>query len=447
MGMTATWVFEPADGLIPPPGWESVAGLRPGWSGAVVAEPSEPPGRPALVTIVVDSGFCLLDAAGHWRWVINDEPFIAEADASTLAEYGLPPELTGDDEVDDAARAERRRRVIPLMVAWAEEVGLPAPDPIGLKEVLDRQYVPAETGFFALLDVLGVLPAPSAEAPEVLAPLPEPEQEAVDLWPLERSGPRFAFQVDTYADLFTRLDAVAGWLTRLRETFPGPATFSTISVKQRYRDLDGSDRSWQRVLRDVRKGQLRQVHVSVPATGWFEVELRSSLVDEPTGPLPNGYPAHFAVQINRPAAPETPEQLADLLQATATTFDAVSGFLTADTTGMLGTYAVNASPFESRSVALMAPPYRRLDEITRGMHWGNVWTSGHLAAVGGADALRSSGAFHRVEHIPGSDLWWLQLTDDPDDLDHDHVDRAAWATRAVMPRRRNGNIGLTQRTP
>lgn len=39
----------------------------------------------------------------------------------------------------------------------------------------------------------------------------------------------------------------------------------------------------------------------------------------------------------------------------------------------------------------------------------------------------------------------LQLTADPDELDHGHVDRAAWVTRAVMPRRLNGNIGLTER--
>ena len=242
--------------------------------------------------------------------VVNDEPFVAEADPATLAEYGLPPELTGDDEADDAARAERRRRVVPLMVAWAEGAGLPAPDPERLDQVLDRQYVPAETGFFALLDALGIRPAPErpvAGVAEVPALLPEPEQEAVDLWVLDRSGPRFAFQVDTYADLFTRLDAVTGWLTRLRETFPGQATVSTVSVQQRYRDLDADDRSWQRVLRDVGEGQVR---VSVPGTGSFEVELRSPLVNEPTGPLPNGYPAYFVVQVDRPAAAGTPELLA-----------------------------------------------------------------------------------------------------------------------------------------
>jgi hypothetical protein len=215
-----------------------------------------------------------------------------------------------------------------------------------------------------------------------------------------------------------------------------------VSVKQRYRDVDSSDRSWQRVLRDLGKGQLGKVCVSVPGTGWFEVELRSPLVDEPTGPLPNGFPAYFVVQVDRPAPAGTPEQLAGLLRATAATFDAVSGFLTADTAGLLGTYAVRDSPYESRSGA-NNHPYRRLDGITRGMHWGNVWTSGHLAAAGGVDALRESGAFHRVEPIVGSDLWWLQLTADPDELDHDHVDRAAWTTKAVMPRRSNGNIGLT----
>jgi hypothetical protein len=411
----------------------------------MVTAPEDAPGHPALVTYVQDSGFCLLDAVGHWRWVINDEPFVAEADPATLAEYGLPPELTGDDEVDDAARAERRRRVVPLMMAWAEGAGLPAPDPERLDEVLDRQYVPAETGFFALLDVLGIRPAsnrPGAEIAEVLVPLPEPEQEAVTHWAFERSGPRFAFQVDTYADLFTRLNAVTAWLTRLRETFPGPAKISTVSVKERYRDLDGDDRSWQRVLRDVGKGQLGRVHVSVPGTGWFGVELRSTLVDEPTGPLPNGYPANFVVQVDRPAAAGTRELLADLLRTTATTFDAVSGYLTADTTGMLGTYAVSDSPYESRA-GVNTYPYRRLDEITRGMHWGNLWTSGHLSAVGGAGTLRESGAFHRVEPVAGSDLWWLQLTADPDELDDGHVDRAAWVTRGVMPRRRNGNIGLT----
>jgi hypothetical protein len=109
MGMTATWVFEPAAGVVPPPGWESVERLCPGWSGAIVALTRGGTGSPALVSFVVDSGFCLLDAAGHWRWVINDEPFIAEADPGTLAEYGLPPKLTGDDEVDEAARASRRR--------------------------------------------------------------------------------------------------------------------------------------------------------------------------------------------------------------------------------------------------------------------------------------------------------------------------------------------------
>ncbi|MCP3797734.1 hypothetical protein NLX83_00530 [Allokutzneria sp. A3M-2-11 16] len=428
MGTTATWVFELADGEATSPGWEPVEGLRPGWSGAMGAAPAEAPGRPALVISVWDSGFCLLDAVGHWRWVINDEPFAVEADPHALAEYGLT--------VDEA---ERRRRVVPLMVAWAEEVGLPTPDAERLDEVLDRQYVPAETGLFALLDVLGILPAPERPA-VVFEPLPEPEQEVVDLWPIERSGPRFAFQVDTYADLFTRLDAVVNWLNRLREAFPGPVTVSTVSVKQRYRNVDGS--LWKRVLRDVMKGQLANVSVSVPGTGWFAVELRSPLVDEPTGPLPNGFPAHFAAQVDRPAAAETPELLADLLRTTAATFGAVSGFLTADTVGMLGTYAVNASPYESRSVA-NTHPYRRLDEITRGVHWGNVWTSGHLAAVGGASALRESGAFARVEPIVDSDLWWLQLTADPDELEHAHVDRAAWVARAVMPRRPNGNIGLT----
>jgi hypothetical protein len=136
--------------------------------------------------------------------------------------------------------------------------------------------------------------------------------------------------------------------------------------------------------------------------------------------------------------------LADLLRTTAATFDAVSGFLTADIAGLLGTYAARDSPYESRSGALTYP-CRRLDEITRGMHWGNVWTAGHLAAVGGPDALCESGEFHAVEPVAGSDLWWLRLTADPDELDHAHVDRAAWVTRAVMPRRPNGNIGLTDR--
>ncbi|WP_143261973.1 hypothetical protein [Allokutzneria sp. NRRL B-24872] len=111
-----------------------------------------------------------------------------------------------------------------------------------------------------------------------------------------------------------------------------------------------------------------------------------------------------------------------------------------------GRSALVVSVWDSGFCLLDAPGHWRWvinEEITRGMHWGNVWTSGHLASVGRAEVLRESGVFSRVEPIAGSDLWWFQLTADPDELEHSHVDRAAWVTRAVMPRRPNGNIGLT----
>ena len=510
MGMTAMWMF--AAGLDPdaaPPEWEPLTEVRPGWLGVATMAPDQPgilpedaspqAGPATLLSYVEDSGFCVLTVIGeaqpHWRWVINDEHFISETHPDAATAYGLPPALTGDDDRDDLERAARRGRVVPLMVEWAGAAGLPAPDPVQLDEVLDREYLPAETGFFALLDALGlVAPAAAPESAPVevveeeLPPLlAAPVRERRDHWVLQRSGPRFAFQIDTYADLLGQLDDVADWVDALRPTFiepaveratsliefvPGPRVdddevsagalrvhLNIVTMKGRYRDLAYNDRTWRRVVRDLRKGLLRGVTVNLQrydsagraaaataATVRFDVELRSPLVDEPTGRLPNGFPAYFIASVSRPSEGQPPvAMLMDLMRSTAARFDAACGFLTADTAGLLRTYGVSDSPYESRSGA-HTYPHRRLDEITRGMHWCNIFSTRHLDAAGGVEALRETGLFHRIEPIDGSDLWWLQLTAEPNDLHHATVDQAAWAMRAVMPRLRNGNIGLTERT-
>jgi len=160
MGMTATWIFAPGDasGAVPDgwDGWDVLADVREGWVGAMSMELSVPAVLPAgmprqdgptmLVAHVEDSGYCVLTAGGetlpHWRWVLNDQPFTAEYPPTVVAASG---------------QEERRRQVVPAIVQWATACGLPQPDPARLNEVLAQEHIPAESGMYALLRVLGIV--------------------------------------------------------------------------------------------------------------------------------------------------------------------------------------------------------------------------------------------------------------------------------------------------
>ena len=133
------------------------------------------------------------------------------------------------------------------------------------------------------------------------------------------------------------------------------------------------------------------------------VELRSPLVDEPTGPLPDGFPAYFVASVSRPSVDLA--VLDDLLRTTAVTFDAACGYLTADTTGMLGVYGVSDPVREQVRRAHLSVPSAHRDHPRRALG-----QRVRLRPRGrGRWCRRAAPTPLRVEPIDGSDLWWLQL--------------------------------------
>lgn len=458
-------------------GWEPWGSLATGWAGFVCHEPLDPItvpepwdslAGPVLVASVVDGGFCVMTGAVNgtvvWHHVINEDNFVGEVPAS----------------VADAVLGNRARATEAL-TAWARAAELPRPD--GLGEILDSGYIQAETGFHDFLDAFGLLMHESVQVLAVeFAPLPEPVTEPARP-PMFSRAARLALEVDTYLDLRTRLEAVAQWLDDVRQTIVVPAVaqadrvldvdprdsdevvapgtllvqVNSWSVKRRFSTAIHDERAWQRLRRRLLKGELRTVGISLVqysetarafAAGgdhaWITVDLRSIHVDNDTGPLPNGYPAQFVVEIDEAwdGAPDRVAYLRELLRSTATTFEAAYGYLSSDRAGMTGAHEVTISPYEQRSGA-HTHPARRLNEITRGVHWCTVLGPRHVEAIGGPEVLRDPATFHRAEPLGESGQWLVQLTAEPGELTHAAVDRAAWALRAVMPRRLSGNIGLT----
>jgi hypothetical protein len=272
---------------------------------------------PAVVAFVMFSDDCWLvgelDGTKAWEWSFGDE----------YERAGGLAAVANDPSVDlDAMLATRIQAVIPRVVAWAAAAGLRAADPDRLEAVLERGYICAEDGVFALLAELSVTAPPAAPvdadpradqaaidqpAGEVavppLAAASESKQRAERHRPATvalddadaavgperaRPGPLYV-EVDTYADLLARGPAMADWLqaaraglidpvigrpqmrltTRLTDGPPygqpdGMAlTLVAWTVKQRLRLLPGDADGWARLLDQVRLGRLREVEVDL----------------------------------------------------------------------------------------------------------------------------------------------------------------------------------------
>jgi hypothetical protein len=332
MGTTATFLACRA-GAVPAVGqpWTPLPRVAEGW---MVCEsrlvPDDLAGMaavlrdvsgPAVIAFVMFSDDCwlmgALDGAVAWEWSFGDE----------YDRVGGLAAVANDPSVDlDALLATRMRAAIPRIVAWAAAAGLGTVTPDRLEAVLERGYIFAEGGAFALLAALGVTtpPAPSVDADteagdgaidlpagEVTAPPSAPaacgsEQGAhrADpatilvaiarianaVTPPGRARPRpLHVELDTYEDLLARGDAVADWLQAVRAGLVDPViarpqvrlttrltdgppygepdgmalTLVTRTVEQRLRFLPGDPGGWARLLDQVRQGRLREVEVGL----------------------------------------------------------------------------------------------------------------------------------------------------------------------------------------
>jgi hypothetical protein len=146
-----------AEGWLLRRGWmvgENAEGLA-GLLGGVVG--------PALAALVVDSDFCVVvgavDGTVAWRWVFNEERVYDEVGRSVGAAADPP-------EDPDAALAARIRAVVPRIAEWSRIAGLSPVAHEPLEELLERGYILAEEGLFALLVELGVCAQQAAPVDE-----------------------------------------------------------------------------------------------------------------------------------------------------------------------------------------------------------------------------------------------------------------------------------------
>jgi hypothetical protein len=271
---------------------------------------------PAVIAFVMFSDDCwlvgALDGTVAWEWSFGDE----------YERAGGLAAVANDPSVDlDATLATRMQAEIPLVVAWAAAAGLGVATPDRLEAVLERGYIHAQDGLFALLAELDVTAPPatpvSADPRPADAAIDQPAGEVV-VPPLAaasgtkqraqpyrpatvvltadagtrpqrtRPGPLYV-ELDTYQDLLARGEVVADWLqaaraglidpivgqpqarltTRLSDGPPygqpdGMAlTLVMWTVKQHLRLLPGDVDGWARLLDQVRLGRLREVEVDL----------------------------------------------------------------------------------------------------------------------------------------------------------------------------------------
>jgi hypothetical protein len=119
---------------------------------------------PAMAAFVMFSDVCVvvgaLDGTLAWVWMFNDWMFIEEDEAG-----GGLDVVAADPLADlDAELTSRIQAVIPRLVAWSETAGLGAVARDRLEGLLERGYVCAEDGLYALLAELGVTVRPAAPA-------------------------------------------------------------------------------------------------------------------------------------------------------------------------------------------------------------------------------------------------------------------------------------------
>jgi hypothetical protein len=285
-------------------------------------------------------------------------------------------------------------------------------------------------------------------------------------------GVLLRLELDIYEELLGRADEVAAWLEAARAGLLDPIagqphvhlttepaadqyagqpyglalTLAAWTIKQRLRLLPGDADGWARLLGELRRGRLREVHADLDVLNGegmhsqlrygvqLEVVLRDQFVDQP-GPLPDQHPAQVVITLGAPTArggaiPDLTSAALTLAKQAAARFGAATGYVAAGRDG----FQPFLSPYEDR---VRSDPFRRprLDRVTRGAHWGTFLSGRHLQQVGGLEALRNLGLFHAVEPLAGppGELVWAQLTPDPYRVDQALLDRMAGALAPVMP--------------
>jgi hypothetical protein len=301
---------------------------------------------------------------------------------------------------------------------------------------------------------------PRAHREWLWSELPAAERHRSAYFPLSDTDPwrhpsraapaALRLELDLYGNLLEQGDTVADWpqaaraglidpvtgqsqvrlTTRLTDGPPygepyGMAlTLTTWTLKQRL--LPGNQDGWARLLDELRSGRLREVHADLEVLNGegmpsqlrsgvrLEVVLRDQFVDD-TGPLPDHHPARVMITLGEPVArggaiPDLTVAALELAKQAAVRLGAVTGFVAAGRDGFLH----DLSPYEDR---IGDDPLRRLrlDRVTRGAHWGTLFTAHHLKQIGGIQALHDLRLFHAIELLAGppSELVWAQLTPDP----------------------------------
>jgi hypothetical protein len=284
---------------------------------------------------------------------------------------------------------------------------------------------------------------------------------------------RLALVLFTYDDLLARTAALAEWLSDVRETLVAPVAgrfgdrliidptgeaFSgaaygaalnlhVVSTEQESCWAAADEEGWQQALDRLRRGELRELSAGLTRSNgrgaWshyqagleVSVTLRDQFSDL-TGPLADGHPATIVLEIGRSLLEEAGiggvAHMVDLMQQASTRFEVAHGYV-----GVSSWRMRDRSQYENRHGT--AWNGTRLDVMTRGVHWGNLIGSKHLAAIGGEHRLRQLHAAGRISGVEQwstePDLWWYQLTDDPYGPVNQRADEVGALLQAITPRR------------
>ena len=235
------------------------------------------------------------------------------------------------------------------------------------------------------------------------------ELERLDGWRRfgRARGVLLRLELDIYEELLERADEVAAWLEATRAGLLDPITgqphvhlttepaadqyagqpyglaltLAAWTIKQRLRLLPGDADGWARLLGELRRGRLREVHADLDVLNGegkhsrlrygvqLQVILRDQFVDRP-GPLPDQHPAQIVITLGEPTArggaiPDLTAAALALAKQAAAAFGAATGYVAAGRDG----FQPFLSPYEDR---VRSDPLRRprLEQVIRGAHWG-----------------------------------------------------------------------------
>lgn len=307
---------------------------------------------PVLVACVLSSDYCeiagAVDAELLWSWRFGEAPL----------PYAVRTEMS---EAEAAACAQQA-------AGWATRAGLRPPDRTILTTVLDQGHVPVDAAIRAVVAELGL--EARLLAPEFSVLYPNSEAPSSDYPDDGRHSWRL--RVNIIGDLFERLDELAAWLAETRElfitplitTYPPGAVRVSIDPHEQFAGESGGlivtsggwsrknrpvfgagdDAGWTRKLRQLSKGELREISIEARSLGpngrtWqgdgslkVEAVIRDQLVTQLKAPLPPEHPAYLQVDIPHDLAarlPKTdfPATLADRGRLAVEHFQAESAFV------------------------------------------------------------------------------------------------------------------------